>query len=583
MPVNTAIPKVLTPEMPVSGLHPVAGPGNGKRIEFVLWSKRIISCLNSEPITVFRIVPAIALVVTAPFALLADFFRGCIYYVFKSNIVAGEPFWIKKRKEEAETKTTTPDCIPEQVYIKDVEQQLLQLKSDLQAGKSGVRAEEKNYSPFIHRFDHFLPSSNERKNLLQDSEKWNSVRKKILDAAHEAAPFILSGKKIAWLTGTNSATLIGIDRVGRSSIGEPALVPTGLLLHHNIVPLTGELRHGLGQHNQNTLSGVLLHFLSSAVRFARRSDFLFKKTDEFSIIQKFRDKTIDELNLYQTYFADRLKIAVLRLLQFGSLNAHEKENIESALLEMKKKYASVARPDSFDKWTQFFPLVGLPVPPDLSPVKRDTHLHKIQRGDLVGINSENGISFGVIREKRDHRYTVIKKATGESLPYDVDSLSFYDDTALKTVLKNSQISAHNNSLFLIKQILTEKERMTYLIDELLELCKTVTPITLTKEQQDSIHTPIPIVFGITNLRGDAHLTPIQSLDDDETGFLGMISMKKDFQLAFTEFEHKERLKKLLSPYGTQVLSFDAAHFIASQHLGFNKYCAFLPDNYYQRI
>ena len=92
--------------------------------------------------------------------------------------------------------------------------------------------------------------------------KWRGIQKTLLEGAQRAKPLLqdpfFKGKKITWLSGTTSASLVPILRMPVSEIGGPALIPTGQLLRYGIVPLAGELTWGihLRGFNLDRLSGV---------------------------------------------------------------------------------------------------------------------------------------------------------------------------------------------------------------------------------------------------------------------------------------------------------------------------------------
>ncbi len=113
-------------------------------------------------------------------------------------------------------------------------------------------------------------------------KQWLETKRNIFLSAQEWRPIEsdgkLASKRITWLTGSSTASLIPIFRKATES--GPALIPTGELLKHHIAPLTGELHMGLQGVNRSQLSGVTLENHAGALDYAQSAKNTFMYTKE---------------------------------------------------------------------------------------------------------------------------------------------------------------------------------------------------------------------------------------------------------------------------------------------------------------
>lgn len=245
------------------------------------------------------------------------------------------------------------------LFEENIEKQLSELEKNLSETK--LSEIEKNlsnldasYNRIIHKFTKFIlkdkwlmyninsQDCEQLRKLAQDTEEILRLKDRILFASREACSFLLSNKKILWITGSRSQALIGIHQATQKLFSTAAaLIPTGTLLAHNIVPLAGELHQGIGKKgmNQKYLSGVIFSSFESAESYADvkgKRIMQFNKNNEFECITKIVN---EKWAYYSTPdFVARLKIAALRLLQYGNLSADEKSDAKFLVEKIKCKY-----------------------------------------------------------------------------------------------------------------------------------------------------------------------------------------------------------------------------------------------------
>lgn len=117
-------------------------------------------------------------------------------------------------------------------------------------------------------------ASPEQKKLLSDLRE--IVKRdafKVFSATGQTLP-------MTWITGSKSSSLVGIEEVAARGISDRlALLPTGTLLEHNIIPLSGELKYGIEKGksgvNRSMLSGVKVNDYLVSINYSKKKEFAF--------------------------------------------------------------------------------------------------------------------------------------------------------------------------------------------------------------------------------------------------------------------------------------------------------------------
>jgi len=382
--------------------------------------------------------------------------------------------------------------------------------------------------------------------------RWNQIRQRIYTAAVEANPFILSGKKITWITGSRAAAIPMIEHVAKTAIGRTALVPTGRLLEHNIAPLTGELFRGISASgiNQTSLSGTALSGFNDCLRYAQIESFIFDPSKEVEKIKNFDHR-------YQPIA--QLKVAVLRLLLMGEYKGLKdlKDYISDTIL----KRVDSTPLEKETGWQTSAHLLGELVPINLT---RSPAQGVLKRGQVVCVPRSDGtIRFGIISEfiEWSKRYHVIADGDGGFKGVPLDLLQVPSKEALDALAVNALAVKPflSEKLSLITQILkTEHEQ----ISEIIELFDTVKPLDLSSESQSLIANSFPLIWGSCTVTA----TPFKSDIKEEQVVLGNAELGKEIEVVFTDSEHVDALRNAVGKYGVTVLSFDAARYIISRQL-----------------
>ena len=196
------------------------------------------------------------------------------------------------------------------------------------------------FSPTTIIRDHF------ERRLDEPCPLWEKLKEK-LRKHHVNAKLLVTP---TWVTGTQSPALIGIAEVANTALssGRPALVPTGILLNHRIVPLTGELGLGFFGVNNSSLSGAIIREASTAVDYAK-GDYL---TDFKQVDTQISLNYILKSNNYSSF--RMLKVHLLRYLKLRSSN----DDLEK-ITEKIKNLLSMEQPSNIEKKTQYQELLDL--------------------------------------------------------------------------------------------------------------------------------------------------------------------------------------------------------------------------------
>lgn len=417
----------------------------------------------------------------------------------------------------------------------------------------------------------------------KDKESWKKLRKIIFEASVEAKEIIKQKKPFRWVTGSKASSLLGIARVAQTNIAnyKPALVPTGLLLEHQIVPLSGEITWGIGKFgvNQDNLSGKDPLGLDVCFNYASGNTYIFNAEFERQAIEEFKFPAMDLRN-YHSYFTaiERLKIAILRLKLMGLYTKEIDQQVQRIKDEIVP-YIQEAKKDN-DSWKQYAPLICQDIT-NQSQFNTGTHEAQFyQAGQLVGVNVYTYDEFEAFWGKKkvktiEHKIGVITDIAGDQVQVRCDkhpksrvitstkelfSLSkiALDEELKKNSLSNNEIQKSIQSLEPLLDSFPEWSLKT------LNNLSDVEPWQLTEKEKAILQDPYPIVWGSFNLKSE----PFQSGAGWENLVKGPAVIGEDIQIAFTSQERVKDLQsfldEMLAPYHAKVtvMSFEAGFYLA---------------------
>jgi hypothetical protein len=201
--------------------------------------------------------------------------------------------------------------------------------------------------------------------LSHQKPLWKAIKNKYIKSLFGSKEFSLSlkGKKIEWLTGSTSASLVLMLEKTKHSRDAMSLKPLGRLLNENVVPLSGEINNdypsylgcGTMQHiNEYHLSGTLLKDLEVAEWYANSITYHLPEKNDLELgIQSILNKLIncfgDDSDHYKNSgsfineivkLTVHLKIYVLKLLNIYGISDEMKEQIDQKI----KKIISLLPP-----------------------------------------------------------------------------------------------------------------------------------------------------------------------------------------------------------------------------------------------
>jgi hypothetical protein len=344
--------------------------------------------------------------------------------------------------------------------------------------------------------------------------------------------------------------IVKIAKLAPKISDQPALVPTGILLRHNIAPLAGEVFFGISQAgaNQLRLSGMRFAGLNVCVGYGSSKGFIFNPNIELDAILKTE-------NLKYIFSIPRMHVAVLRLLLTGSKKESYPEIINH-ILKLKKELTQLNTSIN-PRWKSEGALIGestnIPVEQFKTASLENIPKKDLMIGQIVAIERSDSsfLKYGMIHEKYDDgSYNVIVEKNGTTkglsrryyLPDDALELSVG-----KPPLSEDQISIYEGYLK------TDSEKL----DDLIKLFETVAPVVHSKEEKALIEKPFPIIWGSVSLACPHFRGGVTG----EVVFEGKPVLGTDLQYIFTPSENVNNLQPQLSKYGVKVFSFEAAYYI----------------------
>lgn len=208
-------------------------------------------------------------------------------------------------------------------------------------GEQSPHALEQAKKAFHEQFDYFFshrPLEIHEKNfrvILSQKPQWRSIRDffktEILKAELLASSleFRLRGSSIQWLSGSQSSALPLVFQKRVSA--KPSLIPTGMLLNHNIAPLCGAFAVGILSArgiNHTHLSGTTLANFPIALRYANTGES-FRTSEKKALLRSLLLSLEKKSECFHEMIM--IRILLLQLLEMDSLDHQEKEEIQARL------------------------------------------------------------------------------------------------------------------------------------------------------------------------------------------------------------------------------------------------------------
>ncbi len=379
-------------------------------------------------------------------------------------------------------------------------------------------------------------------------ENWTAIRKKIWNVSIESQSFITQGKKFTFITGSKSTSIPSILKIpilAPMLSDKPALVPTGKLLLHNIVPLAGELFMGITEQgiNQIALSGMKFAGLDTCVAYATAKSFQFNADTELENIYNTK-------KLVTIFSLPTLRIALLRLLLMGE-KKEEYPNIKDHIQKLIL-LENVNKPIK-ENWPHDASLIGLPCKIKGTKPKEG----ELSRGQVVAVPRSNSPvpKYGIIAEiypSGDYRVIVEKDGTKKTI--DPEHITVIDEKTLSQEAKNQEPLTQQDQLTMQKRLKNNKEQL----EEILELFDTVKPFEHSQDELDLLNNPFPVVWASVSLESSSLS---RSAITGEQFFKGHAALGDDIQYVFTNRENINHLQTILKEHNVQVMSFEAAYYI----------------------
>lgn len=370
---------------------------------------------------------------------------------------------------------------------------------------------------------------------------WKETKRALWQGLQEARQTDLKADTLTWLTGTNSPSIPLIKEVAkRNIVARPSLVPSGILLENDIIPLSGELFVGIEPSGVNikNLSGVLISGIETAVLYATRSNCLFNR--DHSI------ERIFSLNPYSNWMV--LKSAQVSLHRLLMLEADEdlRARLQTHIQTVASNYLDID-----PEWKSNIFYAGMSAPEGLGHCPEANEI--ISAGTMVvfegciypvySLSMEDGILQGFISNTNGYCLAKIPKEELRILSKtDLAQLQKPEkpNKALKKQMRDSISYVEYGRKF--------NEKMLALFDR-------VKPIDF--EEIDLIEEPFPIVWGSQTLNP----TPFYGGCDGEQTVEGVVPMGEEIQWAFTRECRTKRLEQSVCEIGIQVLSFLALNIL----------------------
>lgn len=427
----------------------------------------------------------------------------------------------------------------------------------------GIRDPDK-INPKLRLHFYYLINQDQLSNLyLTDKDKWKeewaAVRQNFWNGSIEADGFLQQRKKITFITGTKASSLpfiLKINTLAPTISQKPALVPTGQLLRHNIVPLAGELLFGIrkGGVNLTALSGTELTGLDVCLGYASKKNYQFNEDIELDKL-----KILDhEDNDYLSIFLPRIKVAALRLLTMGA-KKEEYESIKKLIRKAMNKFPQCIPP--IENWKKNASLVGAFCKHPGQPASDN-----LQVGQVVAVprTGYKQLKYGIITGKNeDGSYCIQVERNPITKNLKIEHITVISEEDLERSIESLNQPLSDDEIYQLEnEFKGDHERLK----DILELFESFKPINLTAIEMDLIQNPFPIVWASVSLN---NFKQVRSDIQGERGLEGKAVLGDDIQLVFTHKDNVSKLEGIVKDLGVQVLSFEAAYFISGKNKGWS--------------
>lgn len=388
---------------------------------------------------------------------------------------------------------------------------------------------------------------------------WKGICSKIKAGANDAFPFYDLARSIVWVTGTRTASLVGLDQVAKKHDDARALIPTGSLLDMNIVPLTGELGFGILSTgvNRKGLSGTEFSNFKLAHEYSCEEKFICDLNKEVVFIE-----SVTHLNVSQTFL--RLKASVLRLIHC---------NAENDLLRKSRKHISEVILPKLSKrptgWENKARLIRTPADEVLKGiVSYPVNGSLLPRGTLVKILPtfyQEHPMIGMIIANREGNYTVCINANCyvQSILKNSE-IEMYQDTDIEKIA-DSQKPLTNEEINFISEKMAEPYEHWEIVEAIVNLFDQETPLPLSETELSLVNKSFPLIWGSTSKT--LKFKKFKNGSPREYIFEGALKLGSDIDVLFTKKNKIPQMQKWLEERGLsksiKVMPIRAGFYLAS--------------------
>ncbi len=410
------------------------------------------------------------------------------------------------------------------------------------------------------------------------NDKLSNIRKKIFLSQREierSVPKELRNREIKWVSGNSSSALPVIINKIIKEVNKPALIPTGKLIAHDIVPLSGELMMGISKSgvNRNHLSGVTFDHFHGSVQYARASGFQANLTVEINLLKEIG------IGYRQVSFLLRMKIAAMRC---RLLNCEPK--ILQELYDLLKQ-AYEDNPNKLESEPKGFKDAAFRLGKEIAITSPKPVSQKLKEGDIVLYGESNPKQIAIVERIRSNGNPIIylsRSDTREIINHQRAIFECPSDQIDRIQLTEDELIEGRKKLTDLRIDFAFREAYESLAEILDPQNQSISPLNFDNEEMGFIESPIPLVWASTTAQ-EKQFKLVRSDIKGEKAIEGVMLLGKDLQYVFTDSEHVEKIQtyldKKLNPHKQKVhvLSMEAAAFLFSQRVEYNGYCHYMKS------
>ena len=360
-------------------------------------------------------------------------------------------------------------------------------------------------------------------------------------------------ESIQWVTGSHSEA---IPLILKKTLPHqpPSLVPTGVLLRHNIAPLYGELRRGvcLNGVNQSHLSGVDFSSLSTATTYAQQKDFGFdaEKTKKrlvtlFTHVPREGKKEIP-----------LMRLELIRLLQMGALSPEEKQEWKERLEEAKQSFPPPPISADYQRYYPLFLSKNFSVKTADCPKAQAVSIGGVYAIPIYGSPQEANVLTVISISPDGERVTFVSR--GEVCEdYAIGLLREIPQNILEKAMTPAPSFEESAKTDLFAKIEEGKISAFDQLTDLQELIDSLTPLELSPSERGLIENPFSILWGSLKQGRQigARWNPESILQDHQ-------ALGTDIPFLFVPGEHVEEVRRLTKDIkGLHVVSFSVLWYL----------------------